>query len=240
MFRIAICDDEAYFLRYEKQLIINYMKCNGYDCQIDAFQSGKELLELKEEIRQYQIVFLDIYMEEIDGMETAKQIRRFSSTTYLVFVTAFVTYAVDGYKVNASRFLLKVQGDLKLAMKECLDSIIREIEHSEWKHCFEFIEGSLEVRLENIVYVESRLHKLIFHIKGTKLSKYTMYDKLDSVEALLGNDFCRIHKSYLVNLKYIYTIKRYQLELYDETVLNIAKGKFIEVNNRFISYQGGI
>ncbi|MDE7365927.1 MAG: LytTR family DNA-binding domain-containing protein [Lachnospiraceae bacterium] len=240
MFRIAICDDEAYFLQYEKRLIIEYMERCGYDYKIDSFSSGKELLELKEGIQQYHILFLDIYMEEIDGMETARQIRRFSETTYLVFVTAFVTYAVDGYKVNASRFLLKLQGNLNLAMKECLDSIIKEIEHSKWKHCFGFIEGSFEVRLKNIIYVESRLHKLIFHMKGMKLSKYTMYEKLDTIETLLGEDFCRIHKSYLVNLMYIYNMERYQMELYDGTYLNIAKGKYVDVNNRFISYQGNI
>lgn len=240
MFRIAICDDEAYFLQYEKRLIVNYMERYGYDYQIDSYHSGRELLELKDGIKEYQIVFLDIYMDEIDGMETARQIRRFSGMTYLVFVTAFVTYAVDGYKVNASRFLLKDQGNLKLAMQECLDAIIREIEHSEWKHCFEFIEGSIEARLENIIYVESRLHKLFFYVQGTKLSKYTMYEKLDSMEVLLGNDFCRIHKSYLVNLKFISGMKRYQMELYDGTLLNIAKGKYVEVNNRFISYQGNM
>lgn len=240
MFRIALCDDEIYYLQYEKRLIIDYMERQECEYQVDVFQSGKELLELKEKIQQYHILFLDIYMDEIDGMATARQIRRFSSSTYLVFVTAFVTYALEGYKVNASRFLLKDQGNLKLAIEECLDAIIKEIKHSEWKHCFEFIEGRLEARLENLIYVESHLHKLIFHMKGTKQPRYTMYEKLDSIEVLLGKDFCRIHKSYLVNLKYIYKMKRYQLELYDGTFLNVAKGKYIEVNNRFISYQGNI
>ncbi|MCM1495095.1 MAG: LytTR family DNA-binding domain-containing protein [Bacteroides sp.] len=240
MFRIALCDDEAYFLQYEKRLIMDYMERRGYDYKIDSFSSGKELLERKDELQQYHILFLDIYMEEIDGMETARQIRRFSEHTYLVFVTAFITYAVDGYKVNASRFLLKLQGNLDLAMKECLDAILKEIAHSNWKHSFGFIEGNLEVRLEQIVYVESRLHKLIFHVKGMKHSKYTMYEKLDSVEALLGEDFCRIHKSYLVNLKYVYHMERYQLELYDGTCLSIAKGKYVDVNNRFLSYQGSM
>lgn len=89
MLRIAICDDESNFLLYEKSLILNYMEAYGYLYQIDSYQSGTELLAIKEEIQQYNMIFLDIHMGEINGIETAKQIRRFSKDIYIVFVTAF-------------------------------------------------------------------------------------------------------------------------------------------------------
>lgn len=239
MFRIALCDDESCFLLHEKALIISYMKRNGYEYRIDAFSSGSELLAIGDEIRQYSIIFLDINMEEMDGLDTAREIRRYTDTTYLVFVTAYLSYAIEGYKVNAIRFLLKDERNLGPAMKECLDVIIREKLRSEKKYSFDFVEGSFEIGWNNIIYVESSLHKLIFYMNDKKRSRYTMYDKLDTIETRLqGSEFCRIHKSYLVNLKYVRNLERYRLELYDGTILNIAKGKYLESNRRFLVYQG--
>lgn len=236
MLKIAICDDEAYFRLYEKRIIVNYMERNQLEYQIDLYQSGKGFLEQKENIQDYHILFLDIHMEEIDGLETAKQMRKFSTDIYLVFVTAFLAYAIEGYKVNAVRFILKEEM-MEIALQECLDTILREINARNWKHCFAFLEGQLELKTKDLIYVESQLHKLMFHVKGRKNLIYTMYEKLDTIERLLEHqDFCRIHKSYLVNLQYATHVKRYQMELYNDTVLNIARGKFLEVKNHFLAY----
>lgn len=106
------------------------------------------------------------------------------------------------------------------------------------KHRFEFIEGTIEISLDDLVYVESNLHRLTFYVRGTKVLKYTMYNKLDCIEECLGEKgFCRIHKSFLVNMKYVDKIRRYEVELYDGKLLNIAKTRFLNVNNQFVSYQ---
>lgn len=236
MLKIAICDDESYFCLYEKRIIVNYLERNQLEYQIDLYQSGKEFLAQKENIQKYHILFLDIHMNEIDGMETARQMRKFSTDIYLVFVTAFLAYAIEGYKFNAIRFILKEE-TMEYALQECLDAILREINTSNWKHRFAFQEGQLELEPNDLIYVESYLHKLFFYVKGKKVTTYTMYEKLDTIEKLLKHlDFCRIHQSYLVNLRYVNHVKRYQMKLYNDTVLNIAKGKFLEVRNRFISY----
>lgn len=240
MLHIALCDDESNFLLYEKSLILNYMEGYDYLYQIDLYQSGKELLAIKEEIQQYNMIFLDIHMGEINGIETAKQIRRFSKNIFIVFVTAFDTYALEGYKVNAIRFLLKDK-NLELTFKECLDAVLLEIENLKGKQRFKFIEGTVDINLDDLVYVESNLHRLIFYVRGTKILKYTMYSKLDCIEECLEKKgFCRIHKSFLVNMKYVYKIRRYEVELYDGRLLNIAKTRFLNVNNQFASYQGRV
>ena len=107
MLSIAICDDEEYFRITEKQLILKYMAGKNCECMIDMYESGKELLALKSAISQYHIIFLDVNMEEIDGIETAKEIRKITKDVFIVFVTAFITYALEGYKVDAVRYLIK-------------------------------------------------------------------------------------------------------------------------------------
>ena len=220
MLRIAICDDEEDFLLYEKQLLIKYMECRQLEYRIDPFHSGRSLIEKGEGIKQYHIIFLDIRMEELDGLETARQIRQFSTDTYLVFVTAFMNYALEGYKVKAVRFLLKEKEKLEFSLQECLDAVLRELDQRIWRHEFEFLEGTLVLGIEELLYVESHLHKLLFYIKGKQELRCSMYEKLDTIEMLLKHqDFCRIHQSYLVNLRYIKKMERYQAELYNGTVI---------------------
>lgn len=213
MFCIAICDDEEYFCQREQQLIAKFMDRKGYPYKIDAFRSGIALLESPNQISQYDIIFLDVNMQEIDGIKTAKEIRKITKETYIVFVTAFLTYAPEGYKVDAIRYLLKDDECLDKAVMECLDTIVYKMDYEKQKYIFEFQEGKIELFFEDILYIESNLHKVIFHLKGNNKVKYTMYAKLDEIDNLLRDaGFCRIHKSYLVNLKYVESLKRYQAE----------------------------
>lgn len=241
MFCIAICDDEEYFRIREKQLILNYMANKTYRCKIDMFNSGKEILNLKKAVSQYDIIFLDVNMEEIDGIETAKEIRKMTNDVYIVFVTAFINYALEGYKVDAVRYLLKDDECLEKAINECLDTILQKMDYEEHKMVFEFQEGKKGIYLEDIIYIESNLHKLIFHMAGKDAVKYTMYAKLDDIsESLQGTGFCRIHKSYLVNFKYVESVERYKAELLDGQSLSISKARYLETKNEFVCYRGEV
>lgn len=239
MFYIAICDDDEFFCLHEKQLIAKYMEQFQYDYRISVFRTGIELLESQREEVEYNIIFLDIKMKELDGIETAVQLRNMNQTAYLVFVTAFISYALEGYKLNAIRYLLKNDKNLENAINECLDAIISSIVQRNQKHRFEFREGTKEIFLEQIMFIESNLHKLLFNMDGSERLQYTMYEKLDCIEDIFKErGFCRIHKSYLVNLKYVSRIKRYQLELTNGRLLNIARARYMDVKKEYTFYQG--
>ena len=90
MLEIAICDDEEYFLEQEKELISRYMNRFGYQFRIDTFVSGVEFMAVGDRISKYDIVFLDINMREMNGLETARKIRQYTKEAYIVFVTASV------------------------------------------------------------------------------------------------------------------------------------------------------
>lgn len=238
MIKIAICDDEELFLKKEQAIISKYMKANDYQYQIDLYLSGKQFLE-STKVDQYDIVFLDISMAEIDGMETAKRIRKFNNKVYLVFVTAFIIYSTEGYKVDASRYILKNDKMFHTAIEESLYAIIPKLETSNHKYAFSFIEGKKEINLSDIVYIESNLHKLIFHMNTPKKTQYSMYEKLDVIDATIGQfGFCRIHKSYLVNMKYADDIERYKLTLNDGTNLSIVKTRYPVVKEAFTTNMG--
>lgn len=241
MFHMAICDDEAYFRNREKKLIEQYMEKRGYDCLIDLYSSGKQLLERTAMDMPYDVIFLDISMEEMDGLETAGRIRTLSETVYIVFVTAYITYALDGYKVGAVRYLLKEAESLENSMRECLDTITARMKEEKAVCELDIRNEKRRIPVDDIFYVESRLHKVIFFVREDEGKEYARYDRLDEAEKELRQyGFCRVHQSFLVNMKYAKAVERYRVSLENGTEVSISKKYYKAVEKEYIRRQGEI
>lgn len=241
MFRIAICDDEKIFRDDLKEILIRYMTDRGIMLEIDTFSSGKEFVELGIEMVKYKIVFLDINMDELDGIMTAKKIRENSKDMFIVFVTAFVNYTIEGYKVDAVRYILKDNKNLVASVYECMDAIHEKTDYKITWAEFDFCEGTRKVSLNRILYIESKLHKLEFHVMEDCLQKYTLQGTLNEIDdKFAGNDFLRIHQSFLVNMKFIKNISRYRVLLNNGILLDIARARYKYVEEKFIAYRGEV
>lgn len=241
MFKIAICDDEEIFRKNIYKIIMDYMDKNGMLCEIDEFESGNEFINLGINMTKYDIVFLDINMDEIDGIETAQEIRKVSNDIFIVFVTAFINYAVEGYSVNAIRYILKNNENFAELIFECIGAISKKMNYSVKKKEFKFSDGVKNISLELLLYIESRLHKLDFHIMEDKLNTYSLYGKLDEFEKEMeDNAFLRIHQSYLINMKHLVSICRYEAVLNNGIKLKISKDRYKIVKEKFVSYKGEV
>lgn len=115
--------------------------------------------------------------------------------------------------------------------------VLREKANSLW---FCFLEGTKDLALEKVIYIESNLHKLIFHIFEGELVQYTMYETLNKISEMVSEDFLRIHQSYLVNLKFIRRLDGNQLLLSNGDTLLIARSKLKETRNRVAIYKGDL
>ncbi|TGY95330.1 response regulator transcription factor [Petralouisia muris] len=241
MFRIAICDDESVFAEELKGLISGYMMEKGLVFEIDTYSSGEALVKLGIEVVRYTAVFLDINMEKIDGIMTAEKIREVSREVFIVFVTVYVNYSLEGYRLDAVRYLLKSNANFQSTVNECMDAIMDKLNYTVAIKKFDFKEGTKEVSLERLLYIESRLHKLEFHVMEDDMKIYTMYETLNALEdRLAANKFVRIHQSYLVNIKYIKNVIRYKVVLTNGVELVIPKVRYTYVREQFISYQGEV
>ena len=123
MIKIAVCDDEKYFINEITEILENYLEKSGITYDIDSFNSGEKFIELKEGINRYNVIFLDISMNDLDGMQVARRVREINKDVYIVFVTAFANFMADGYKVDAVRYILKNIESLTEAVHECMDAI---------------------------------------------------------------------------------------------------------------------
>ena len=228
--KIAICDDREDDRGALKVLLEAY----GQDFEIREYGSGKSLCGDMDYTRECGIVFLDINMDGMDGLETARQIKAKCPKVHIVLVTAYVNYALDGYKVKASRFLLK--DDLEQTLQECMDDIRREIQREERVVEFGFVEGNVRLRVDDIIYIETSRHKNVFYTQGQTFSIYKKMDELE--EELKGMGFVRIHQSFLINMKYIEKISSYVMILTTGKEISVPKSRYPEVKRQYTLFKG--
>jgi DNA-binding LytR/AlgR family response regulator len=241
MLKIAICDDESLFIEKLKEMLSGYMREKSLDFEIDTYSSGEKLLDLGVEVAQYTIIFLDIKMDKVNGITAAEKIRKVSRDVFIVFVTAYVDYSLEGYRLDVVRYLLKGNANFQGKVNECMDAIIDKMNYSVRKREFNFREGRKEILLDRLMYVESKLHILEFHVMENDLKVYTMNETLNTFENRLAeNEFVRIHQSYLVNVRHIRNVARYKVILTNGSELPVPKARYAEVRNRYIACQGEV
>ena len=231
---IIICDDCYEDRTFLNNLLREYEKSSTEHFNITEYASGTGLCKDKEALSNCQIVFLDINMEEQDGLKTAIKIKELYPDIYIVLVTAYMSYSLEGYKVKASRFLLK--DDLEYTIKECMDSLIGELHKKDCYVEFSFVEGQIRLQTDDIIYIETAKHKNVFYAKK---QVYTIYKRMDEIEEeLAGFGFVRVHQSFLVNMRYIEKISSYILRLITGKEISVPKSRYQEVKRAFALYKG--
>lgn len=238
MFKIAVCDDEQAYRNTTIGFITNYMEKNKIMYEIDEFESGKDFAALGIEMIQYTVIFLEINMTGLDGMKLASKIRKMSKEIFIVIVTADTNYSIEAYKFDVVRYLLKGSENFEKIIEECLETIVEKVNYKITHRSFHFTGGHRKIPLTRLLYIESKLHKLEFHVMENTMQLYAMYGTLNDLEHdLAGNDFIRIHQSFLVNMRYIKNISRYKAILNNGKELIIPKARYHYVKDSFTAYQ---
>ena len=233
---IILCDDSEMDRKHLRNLLEEYKNKQEEKFNFIEFSSGQELCSAKEVLDNCAIVFLDINMEKQDGLKTAIQLKTLYPEILIVLVTAYMGYVLEGYKVKASRFLLK--DDLEHTLGECMDSLLEELHRKNRYVDFSFVEGERRLPVDDILYIETAKHKNIFY---TKKQTYTIYKKLDELERELeGAGFVRAHQSFLVNMRYIDKISSYVLRLITGKEISVPKARYQEVKRSFALYKGAV
>ena len=196
--RIAICDDQAADRAALGELLWQVLSERCATADILEYQNGEMLLQsLETETVPADLIFLDIYMDGPDGMETAKCLRQDGNGTPIVFLTTSPDFAVDSYEVRAFDYILKPITAGRLA------AVLSRFETEKPRHekFLALKEQSSVQRLsyDAIEYVESVSPALLLHMSDGKEIRY--YGKLNDMEQQLADErFLRCHQSFLVNL----------------------------------------
>ena len=199
--RVAVCDDS----RIDRELFVavlhHYFVNKPISNEIIQYESGMNLLHDVEDDMWFDIIFLDIYMNDLLGIDVAHKLRSLGYRGHIIFLTATADFAVDSYEVEASGYLLKPQSFEKLS--QVMDRATREMTTNTYqvkKH-----SKIIRVPYHEILYVESMNSKCIMHCCNDQ--SYVIYKRLTTIEHELNDErFLRCHQSYLVNMDHIHQV----------------------------------
>ncbi len=225
---IAIVDDEKMILGHIREMIENRKP----DCNVTCFLSGKELLAAA---KPFDIIFLDIQMDGMNGIEAAKEVRKNNADTVLIFVTGIKEYVFEALDIYAFHYLLKPVTEQKFT--EVFEQALREAELRKMRRKKQLFINTrnkgITIDADNILYIESVSRKVEIH---TIQEVIEAYGALGELETQLGRAFYRCHRGYLVNMAHIKEYKRDCITLTGGNIVYLSKKKYGEFVNAYMWY----
>lgn len=196
---IVVCDDVEIERLLLKEILCQYFEEINEEVSIVEYDSGETLIaDVEEGYVAMDLLFLDIYMKKLNGMETARKLRQIQCKVPIIFLTASPDYAIESYEVQASGYLLKSFSEEKL-MK-----LLNRILKTDMKRRVA-IKNRRQYRYpctDDIMYIDSDKHNVTLHLSDG--SDIITVDKLGEIEKRINEKrFLRCHQSYLVNMDYI-------------------------------------
>ncbi|WP_279053479.1 LytR/AlgR family response regulator transcription factor [Eisenbergiella tayi] len=213
---IAVVDDERAIREHICALIEEQQPGN----RIEAYATGEELLASG---KRFDVVFLDIQMEGMNGIEAARNLRERQGDTVLVFITGIKDYVFDALDLYAFQYLLKPIDEDKFA--EVLERAAREAGRKKERRVLFIKSRNLTLDQSEILYIESRAKKVEIH---TTRQVIEIYAALDELEGQLGEEFYRCHRAYIVNLDCITEYDSESITLTNGDRVYLAKKKYGE------------
>lgn len=231
---VAVCGDCRENRQEVCGLLRKYKEKKKCGIEIAEYSCGTALCEDQDTLSRCGILFLGVNEGKGDGLQTARRVKTLYPDIHVVLVAASIGCALEGYKVKASRCLVRAR--LSETFEECMDDILREIKLAQRRFLFPFVEGEMMLPAARIVYVETEGHKNVFH---TVDAVYSLYRKLDVIEEELRSaGFVRIHRSFLVNMGYIERLSGYVLQLSTGQKLSVPKTRYAQVKREYALYKG--
>ena len=226
--RIAVCDDEERFLTDLRERIDKIY--NSLDVVVDCYNSGRTLLKNFEK-QPYDLVFLDIEMPEMDGITLAKKLRELSKELNIVFLTGHVEYALEGYEVNALRYLTKPVREDKLL--EVLRYVSDKLtENHKLKIRLDGEDTFIDVN--DIIYLEAQNQYIMIY---TKMGDFLVRYNISDYEAELSKDgFFRVHRSYLIALSKVKKIGKTDVVMEGDKTVPVSRGNIKGLKEALYAY----
>lgn len=235
MINVAICENEAEETKKLTQFLYKYANENGVTFNIRNFENGMRFLETFSS--NYDVVFMDIDMPLMNGLETAKKLREKDSSVALIFVTNLAQYAINGYEYNAVDYILKPLNYPSFALKM---NRVMTICNKRYRNeiCIRTNNGEARFSSNQVIYVEINAHSIIYH---TEVGDYNAYGTMKKVEAQFSdNEFVKCNSCYLVNLRYVSKIDGYTVTVGKHELLISRPRRKIFISKLHAYYGGGL
>lgn len=232
MRNVAIIEDNEEDAKLLNDCLARYGNENNDEFHTFVFPSAE--LFLTNYKAKYDVVFMDVELPGIDGIEASKKLRELDSNVLLVLITSMSRFAVDGYSVGAFDFILKPVSYPDFFLK--FTRIIRKIKsNDDIEILIKGKETTKRVSSNEIMYIEVLNHTLIYHLTDTSVTISGSMKAL--IESLKGKPFVQCNQSYLVNLKYVSEFNNSEVKVGEDwlTISRPKKKEFLKAVNLYFT-----
>ncbi|MBO6155615.1 MAG: response regulator transcription factor [Lachnospiraceae bacterium] len=205
--KVAACDDEKEFVDEIAKMIEVYANEEHTDLQVWKYTDPLELIaEVQQDTSAYDIIFIDIDMPKLRGIELSKMIREVNEDVVICFVTSMPNYTREAYDVGAIGYIDKPYSyvELKKIMRRAEAEVLYKYDEEAAEEKYISIKNGQKtfyLNVNNILYVEKQRNKCLFHMTD---SEYICYDSLKNVAQKLDDErFMFSHQGYIVNIEYV-------------------------------------
>ena len=230
MINIAICDDEQVILNSIQKLVTDFFHSQNIESKIFLFSSGEELLGSGKDI---DILFLDIQMKQLNGIETARKIRSKGYKGFLIFITVLKEMVFQSFEVQPFDYLLKpIKYD---NFQKTMERLLLSMKSADKENLLiqRGSESSI-VSFGEIIFCEIIDRKVYVHLKLAEVIDY--YDRIENLEKKLDNRFFRCHRSYLINLQYLISYKNGFAHMVENHQIPVSRLRSKEFSNVILQY----
>ena len=217
---IALCED----MPIDSDLLLSYIKESKFPSNCEVFDSGGALLE-SFTAGKYDLIFLDIFMQGIKGIDTAAKIREKDTSVILIFTTSSLDFTLESYRLKAPKYIEK-----PVKKEDVFESLEMAFERRRTSSYINLlIEGSYQnIPLNNIIYFEAKKHAVIINTYS-QVFQTSQTVKLNFIQEKLPETFLRCHYSYIVNLKHIKGINK-KLKIF-----NMRNGDIVHISHKLFT-----
>lgn len=232
MLRIAIVEDEDGFAKELEGYLERFGRENDETILTFRFRDGGEIAAC--DTQEFDIILMDIQMEQMDGMTAAEKIRERDGAVIIIFITNRADFAIRGYQVDALDYVLKPVNYLSLA-RTIGRAVQRRENRQGRKISLNTRRGLLTIDVNRIRYIESQGHNITYY---TEIGEYTVRDRMQDIEENMRQyGFYRINKGCLVNLRCVDGVSN-GCVIAGESVLPVSRGRRQDFMNTLTRYMG--
>lgn len=218
MIKTAICDDEQHFLDELHLQITSFFAERRIECALTDYTNGKTLAE---HAKEFDLIFLDVQMDEQDGFKTAEMLRSNGFSGCLIFVTIMKNDMYKAFEYGAFDYLVKPLS--QTAFEHTMERFLLTLKSNVKQLIITHKNEQRIINLLDALYCEVINRKIYLHLFDGNIIEY--YGKISELEQRLGEDFFKSHRSYLVNLKYITGYNSNEITLGSSEKLPLSRGR---------------
>lgn len=233
MYRVVICDDEATSLQINQILTEQVLDEAGIEYEIATFDDMRKMTAaLSDEKAEYDVLLCDILAVGMNGIEAAKELRRLGEKLPIIFISSTAEFALEGYSVNALRYLQK-----PIDIEKLREALMEAHQNSEDGEALKFqvADRFYKIPFSDIEYLESCGRDTDIVTKDERISVHMKFSDME--KKLPADMFLRCHRSYIINLVQVKDLARYRFLTKNGVEIPVSQLQYNETKRRFVKFQ---